>query len=72
MKYELMAKAVNTLAEATGDTAGKVSENGQKIVDWFNKPAVKATGYILVATLVVAGIGYLVSMALKGLKKHIR
>lgn len=72
MKYELMAKAVNTLAETTGDTAEKVSENGQKIVDWFNKPAVKATGYILVATLVVAGVVFVVSMGLKALKKHIK
>lgn len=62
MKYELMAKGVNMLAEATQNESG---ETANKVVEFFEKPQVKATVYILLSVALVVGVCFLVKHALK-------
>lgn len=62
MKPEFIAKGVNMLAEATQKEPG---ETANKIVEFFEQPGVKATGYILLAVLAVVGVCFLVHLGLK-------
>ncbi len=66
-QYKMISKVASVLTEAT--TPEKTSETANKVVEWFNKPGVKATGYILVAFVVVAAIGFI---AYHGYKKLIK
>mgnify|MGYP000162547326 CR=1 FL=1 len=62
---ELLVKSSMLLAEATGDTKSAA----EKINDFFAKPEMQATGWILLSVVVVAVVGYVV---FRFAKKHIR
>lgn len=62
---ELLVKSSMLLAEATGDTKSAA----EKINDFFAKPEMKATGWILLSVVVIAVVGYVV---FRFAKKHIR
>lgn len=62
---ELLVKSSMLLAEATGDTKSAA----EKINDFFAKPEMQATGWILLSAVVIAVVGYVVY---RFAKKHIR
>lgn len=57
--------ATETVADATVDTKSAA----EKINDFFAKPEMQATGWILLSVVVVAVVGYVV---FRFAKKHIR
>lgn len=62
---ELLSKSSMLLAEATGDTKSAA----EKINDFFAKPEMQATGWILLSVAVVVVVGLVV---FKFVKKHVR
>lgn len=65
MKELLLLKSSMLLAEATGDTKSAA----EKINDFFAKPEMQATGWILLSAVVIAVVGLVV---FKFVKKHVR
>ena len=57
--------ATETVADATVDTKSAA----EKINDFFAKPEMQATGWILLSVVVIAVVGYVV---FRFAKKHIR
>lgn len=57
--------ATETVADATVDTKSAA----EKINDFFAKPEMQATGWILLSVVVIAVVGYVVY---RFAKKHIR
>lgn len=55
MNYELMAKATNVVADVVEKQPG---ETANKIVEFFEKPQVKATGYIVITAIAIVGVCY--------------
>lgn len=66
---ELLLKSSMLLAEATGDGTVDTKSAAEKINDFFAKPEMQATGWILLSAVVIAVVGLVV---FKFVKKHVR
>lgn len=64
MKYELLAKGTQMLAEATDK-----KPVADTINEFFEKPAVKATGYVVLSAVVIIGLACLVVVGYKAWSK---
>lgn len=65
MKYELLAKGTQMLAETTTDK----KPVADTINEFFEKPAVKATSYVVLSAVVIIGLACLVVVGYKAWSK---
>ena len=69
--YELMAKGVQVLTDATtGDVAEKGKNAAEAINEFYNKPELKAAGYILGSVVVIAVVVVLAVVGYKAWAKR--